>query len=149
LGHSCSLALSVFNIINIKQELIEFLIPITILATCAYNLKGIKDQESPYFNARYWMAFLFGMIHGLGFSTILRSFLGHDQNILSPLFAFNLGLEAGQLIILGGIVVFSVVLTYLFTIRKQKLNIFISSAIFAIAFILAIIRFVYLVRSSV
>ena len=46
------------------------------------------------------MALLFGLIHGLGFSTYLRALLGDEESIAGPLFAFNIGLELGQLVIL-------------------------------------------------
>jgi hypothetical protein len=44
---------------------------------------------------------LFGLIHGLGFSNYLRSLLGREVNIVQPLLAFNVGLEIGQLLIIG------------------------------------------------
>lgn len=47
------------------------------------------------------MALLFGLIHGLGFSTYLRALLGGEESIAGPLFAFNVGLEIGQLVILS------------------------------------------------
>jgi hypothetical protein len=46
------------------------------------------------------MALFFGLIHGLGFSTYLRALLGNEESIASPLLAFNIGLELGQLAIL-------------------------------------------------
>ena len=47
----------------------------------------------------YFYASFFGLIHGLGFSNYLRSILGKDESIITQLFAFNLGLEFGQIII--------------------------------------------------
>lgn len=142
LGHSLTLALSVFDLIHINSDLIEILIPVTILLTCLYNFKSQKFHQKEYFKANYWMALGFGLIHGLGFSTLIKSLLGHDKNILSPLFAFNLGLEAGQLIVLGAIMVFSVVLTSFLKIRKADLNFFVSLLVFIIAGILTVTRFV-------
>ena len=46
------------------------------------------------------MALSFGLIHGMGFSTFLRALLGAEESIAWPLFAFNVGLEAGQVAIL-------------------------------------------------
>jgi hypothetical protein len=49
------------------------------------------------------MAGGFGLIHGLGFSSFLRSVLGGEESIVWPLLAFNVGLEIGQLAIVLGI----------------------------------------------
>jgi hypothetical protein len=56
--------------------------------------------------ARYVTATGFGLIHGLGFSTYLRTLLGQSEGILQPLLAFNIGLEIGQLMILAVALVF-------------------------------------------
>jgi len=52
---------------------------------------------------KYAMALFFGLIHGLGFSSFLRAVLGEEESIALPLFSFNLGLELGQIVILGAI----------------------------------------------
>jgi hypothetical protein len=146
IGHSLTLALSVLRIINIDAGLVEFLIPVTILFTCMFNLYKRNEPVKENFGGNYWLALIFGLIHGLGFSTLLRSLLGSADNILSPLFAFNIGLEAGQLIILTVILLFSVALTSLFKIQRNRLDFFISSAVFGIAFMMAVERFGELVK---
>ena len=50
---------------------------------------------------KYAMALVFGLIHGLGFSTFLRAMLGEEESIALPLFSFNVGLEVGQVGILA------------------------------------------------
>lgn len=147
IGHCLTLALSVSGVIRIDTELVEFLIPLTILATCVYNLYHRNRIITGWLKANYWMALFFGLVHGLGFSTLLRSLLGSSTNILSPLFAFNTGLETGQLIIVSLIIVFSVALTGIFRIRKQDLNFFLSSAVFGIAFIMAVERLTGLIKN--
>lgn len=146
IGHCLTLALSTFRILNVNTALVEFLISLTILASCIYNLYNRNRIITEHFKANYWMALFFGLIHGLGFSTLLRSLLGSSQNILSQLFAFNIGLEAGQLIIVSVIIVFSVALTSIFMLRKQDVNFFLSSAVFGIAFIMALERLMELIR---
>jgi hypothetical protein len=145
IGHSLTLALSLIGIINIDADLIEFLISLTIIATCLYNLYYRNQLITGSFRVNYGIALFFGFIHGLGFSRLLRSLLGNSENILSPLFAFNIGLEAGQLIILIIIIVFSLVLTELFKVKQTKLNIFLSLTGLMIALILAITRFAELI----
>ncbi|HSM09453.1 MAG TPA: HupE/UreJ family protein, partial [Gemmatimonadota bacterium] len=59
---------------------------------------------------RYGLAAGFGLVHGLGFSSFLRAALGGEESILLPLFAFNTGLEVGQLTIVGGLVLVAAIL---------------------------------------
>lgn len=99
LGHSLTLALSVLNIVALPAAYIEFAIPLSIVLTCAYNLGHLAHRPANSEPLRYGMAALFGLVHGLGFSYLLKAMLGSENDLLLPLFAFNVGLEAGQLLI--------------------------------------------------
>ena len=96
LGHSLTLALSVLNIVAINANIIETLIPITILVTCLSNIFISKLNNKK----QYAIVLFFGLIHGLGFSNYLKAILGQSGNIILPLFSFNVGLELGQIIII-------------------------------------------------
>ncbi len=115
LGHSLTLALATFQIINVPSDLIEFLIPITILITCVVNFSNQPESRSAVVHGRktlqrYVLAAFFGLIHGLGFSNFLKSILPRDVTIWKPLLAFNLGLEVGQLVIVGAALVLGYIL---------------------------------------
>lgn len=99
IGHSVSLALSVLNIIHFSIELIEFIIPITIILTAVINLYKSKQSARYFYLAEYLLTTVFGIIHGLGFSILLKSLLESESSLISSLFAFNIGLELGQIII--------------------------------------------------
>ncbi|REA56552.1 HupE/UreJ family protein [Dyadobacter luteus] len=104
LGHSVTLALATLGFVSVNPDVIELLIPITIVITAAINFsyKDIKSRNrnaSQGVNGRYFLALLFGLIHGLGFSNYLRALLGKEADIVNPLLGFNIGLELGQLII--------------------------------------------------
>lgn len=103
LGHSITLALATLQLVQVRSALVEALIPATILATAALSWRAQSPghQREPVTVGRYLMATGFGLIHGLGFSTYLRSLLGSEERITLPLLAFNVGLEIGQLLILG------------------------------------------------
>ena len=146
IGHSLTLALSVLDVISISPPLVEFLIPLTILATCIHTIYNRNNPQPGNFKLRYAMVLLFGFIHGLGFSTLLKSLLGKNENILSPLFAFNTGLEAGQLLIVAAVLLFLVALTSICRIKKSSLVFFISLAVSGIAFWLALQRFFELIK---
>lgn len=141
IGHSLTLALSLVNIIVIDSTLIEFLIPITIIITCLYNLKNRNTVFLKTQRITYWVTACFGLIHGLGFATLLKQMLNKQQSIVMPLFSFNLGLEVGQLLIITVIILLSLLLTFIFRIKQPNWNFFVSSAVFGIAFMMAIERF--------
>ena len=101
IGHSITLALATLKIIHLRSDIVELLIPITILFTALSNYFQEATGEVKTGKIRYVSAVIFGLIHGLGFSSYLQSLLGDTENIIPPLFAFNLGLEIGQLIILS------------------------------------------------
>ena len=146
IGHSLTLAISALNIFTIKQGIIEVLIPITILFTCIVNLfyknrlSNSSRNQSKNYSFNYVLALLFGFIHGMGFSYLLRSMLGKEASVVFPLLSFNLGLELGQLIIVALMLLFSVFLTRFTRIKKSDYVFFISSAVFGIAFLLFLQR---------
>lgn len=140
IGHSVTLALSVFNKIFVPTALIEFLIPVTIVITAVYNIFNKRIVKSTL-NPVYFFALIFGLIHGLGFSNYLKSLIGKTNNIVSELLAFNLGLEFGQIVIVIGILILSYVFVTLLKTQKREWNLFISASIFGIALIMAIERF--------
>ena len=102
IGHCITLALSVLNIIRLPSSLIEFAIPLTILSSAIFRWIQVEKNENKSYQKDqkvYAVTLLFGLIHGLGFSNMLRSMLGSQADILQPLLFFNLGLEVGQIVI--------------------------------------------------
>ena len=98
-GHSVTLALAVTGALNLPTALIELLIPVTILATALENLI-VRDRSAAVWGRRYRPVFagLFGLVHGAGFANYLRRLF--VDRVALPLLGFNLGLEAGQLIVI-------------------------------------------------
>ena len=138
-GHSITLALAVFKLVEVNTDWIEFLIPLTILITALYNLpKGIRRKKPSFL---YAMTLLFGLIHGLGFSNYLQSLLGQEFNILIPLLSFNIGLEFGQIIIVFFIILISEAMLKVFHVTNRDWSFFLSSAVTGISFIMAVERF--------
>ncbi len=140
IGHSITLALSVLHIVTYSVSWIEFLIPVTILITSFSNLFVKKFVFKTKFPPIYFMALFFGLIHGLGFSSYLKSILGKDQNILLQLLAFNVGLELGQILIVIIILIISFILVGLIKINRREYLLFISAAVFALALNMALDR---------
>ena len=69
---------------------------------------------------------------------------GKEENLVPPLFAFNVGLEAGQLLIVAVVLLLSVFATAFIHIRETDKNFFVSSAVFGIACMLMLERFPFL-----
>lgn len=141
IGHSITLALSVLNYITVPTNIIEFLIPVTILLTAIANVFRVERQQESRVSLIYILALFFGLIHGLGFSNYLKSLLGKDTNIISELLAFNIGLEVGQLLIVAAVLLVSVICIQLLKIQRRDYLLFASGAVFGIALLMSIERF--------
>jgi hypothetical protein len=94
-GHSLTLVLATLRLVQVSSRPVELLIPATILLTCVVAVRSRETPVRP--RTQYGLAAVFGLIHGLGFSAFLRAALGAEESILLPLFAFNTGLEIGQI----------------------------------------------------
>ncbi|MEJ7560696.1 MAG: HupE/UreJ family protein [Pedobacter sp.] len=136
IGHSITLALSVLNILHFKTTIIEFLIPVTILVTALTNILS-KKSKPKNINLKYLLALTFGFIHGMGFSNYLKSLLGKSSSIVAELFAFNIGLEVGQVIIVIFTLLLGFILVSIVKIKLWDWTFFLSSAIFGISLIMA------------
>ena len=140
IGHSVTLALSTLNVIEIPRNWTEFFIAITILITALSNCFVKNFTFKSKYPVIYFFALFFGLIHGLGFSTLLKSMLGKDQSIVVQLLAFNLGLEVGQIIIVLGILIISFILINILRINRKYYLVFASGGIAALALEMAIQR---------
>jgi hypothetical protein len=140
IGHSFSLALSVLNFLKINSSLVEFLIPITIVITCVLNIINSTNNKAINHKIVFILTILFGLIHGLGFSSLLKQMLGKEESILFPLFSFNLGIEIGQLLIVSLSLLLSFFFVSILKIKQTKYANLISLIIFAIALFMAIER---------
>lgn len=118
IGHSLTLALSVYDVVRFNSSWVEFLIPLTIVLTALYNLAlGGKDVPQGKIQINYFLALFFGLVHGMGFANNIRFMLAESQQILLPLLGFNLGLELGQIIVVAILLLLSFV-----AVRFMKLK---------------------------
>lgn len=140
LGHSISLALSIFNFINFNTSLIEFLIPITIIITCFQNIIDTYKKNTSN-SIIYVTTVIFGLIHGMGFSNMLKQMLGKEESILLPLLSFNIGIEIGQLIIVLAAILFTYFIINLFKVNRAIYINGVSILIAVLALYMALNRF--------
>ena len=137
IGHSVSLALATLRLLRVDTGLVEFLIPVTIVAAAVVNLVGARAPQPddsatrrptlhPTRRPRYAAALVFGVIHGLGFSSFLRLVLGEERNIFLPLLSFNIGLELGQIVVAGAVLALALVATRWLPLSQKGWNVAVS-----------------------
>jgi hydrogenase/urease accessory protein HupE len=96
IAHSLTLALSVFELISLPAKPVEVGIAASIVIAAALNLSPSQKRSTA---GRAGLAGGLGLLHGLGFAGVLREMDVSGQNATIPLLGFNLGVEAGQLLI--------------------------------------------------
>ncbi|MEM6708087.1 MAG: HupE/UreJ family protein [Pseudomonadota bacterium] len=136
-GHSVTLAWVSLSDASIPSQFIEFLIPTTILLTAVHNvLREPPDGGSRGMGQHYAMALFFGLIHGMGFSNYFRALLMGSDSVVVPLLGFNVGIEAGQIVVVAAIVALSFVFQNLVGVKHREWNLFVSGAAFGTSLML-------------
>lgn len=100
IGHSLTLVLSALDVFRFPSDWVEFLIPCTIVFTALDNIIFSKNEKK-LIQLNYYLALIFGLIHGMGFANSVRMMLANEQDITLPLFGFNVGLELGQIVVVA------------------------------------------------
>jgi len=139
IGHSITLALSTLQLIEVNSKWVEFLIPCTIVFTAIANLFQ-KNFTNKVIRLNYFLALFFGLIHGLGFANTLRFMLAKDQSLGWALFGFNIGLEAGQLVIVIIILLIAQLVVQNLKVARREWIIFVSAAVFSLALSMTVQR---------
>lgn len=139
IGHSITLALSTLSLIQVSSKWVEFLIPCTIVFTAITNF-FYKNFTEKTIRVNYFLALFFGLIHGLGFANTLRFILAKDQSLGWSLFGFNVGLEAGQIIIVFIILLLAQIFIQYIKVGRRDWVLFVSAAIFSLALKMALER---------
>jgi HupE/UreJ protein len=91
LAHSVTLSLAVLDVVRLPDRLVEAVIALSIALVAAENL-----FLRPLVARRWLVSFCFGLVHGFGFSSVLREIGLPTQGLLLALFGFNAGVEIGQ-----------------------------------------------------
>jgi hypothetical protein len=137
IGHSITLALSVYDIFRINDNWVELLIPVTIIFTAIFNLLQ-KDFNPKSLRLNYFFALFFGLIHGMGFANTIRFMLAKGEHIALPLVSFNIGLEAAQIIVVAIILSFNYLMVNYLLIKRINWVKLLNCIVLIWAFILLI-----------
>ena len=134
IGHTLALLLSVFGIIAIRVNVVELLIPITILTVALFNLfTAGKSGKKESINLVFFITLFFGIIHGLAFSNYFKSILrGSATSKLLPVGEFALGIEAAQIIVVFVVLVLSYIVQTVFRFSKRDWTLVMSAFIIGV-----------------
>lgn len=132
IGHSITLALSVLDVFRIPSDWVEFLIPLTIAITAFDNIL-MRNKQSRLMKMNYYLALVFGLVHGMGFANLARMTMASEQSIFIPLLGFNIGLELGQIVVVIAFMILFFILLKVFRVQKNDWVMFVSSGVFALA----------------
>ncbi len=134
IGHTLALLLSVFGVVFIKVNFIEFLIPITILITAFFHLfTAGKSSKTESIGIIGFITLFFGIIHGLGFANYFKTILGGSpQSKLIPLGEFALGIESAQIVVVFVVLILSYIVQTVFRFSKRDWTLVMSSFIIGV-----------------
>ncbi len=134
IGHTLALLLSVFGVIIIKANVVEFLIPITILITAVLTLfTAGKSSKNDGISVVGFITLFFGIIHGLGFANYFQSILGGNiASKLLPLSEFALGIETSQIIVVFVVLVLSYIVQTFFRFSKRDWTLVMSAFVIGV-----------------
>ena len=94
-AHSITLTLAALRVVELPSRLVESAIALSVVLAAANNLRPVVTRR------RWLVAFGFGLIHGFGFASVLDELGLPQETLVLSLLGFNLGVEAGQLAIVG------------------------------------------------
>lgn len=139
IGHSLTLALSVYDVMRFSNRWVEFLIPCTIIVTASFNFFQNKFSNKSL-QLNYFLALFFGLIHGMGFANSIRFMVARDQKIALPLLSFNVGLEVGQIVVVTFILIASYIVISLINLPRKVWVLILSITAFGVALKMAFER---------
>lgn len=134
-GHSLTLILSALDLLHVNQDQVEMIIAGTIAFTALQNIIIPKPDQTAH-RLKYAASLIFGLFHGLGFSTYFQSLLGREESIILPLLSFNLGIELGQICIVLAMLVFFYIADKSLKIKSRDWNLFLSGIAFGAALLM-------------
>lgn len=134
IGHTMALVISLFDLLHSNEILVEFLILMTILSAAIFNFVALKKSfKKRTITSVTLITFFFGVIHGLGFANYFKTILaGTASDKIVPLFAFSIGVELAQLLVVLTILALSYLAQTAFKISKRDFTIVVSAFIIGV-----------------
>jgi len=130
LGHTISLVLAVYGHVSVSSSIIEFLIPVTIFIVALFNVfTSGKGAQKEKVGILFFSTLFFGLIHGLGFASEFRMYIGKASSKLIPLLEFALGIEIAQIIIVFLVLFLGYIFQTVFRFNKRDWIMVISAIV--------------------
>jgi len=130
LGHTLSLSLAAYGAVSVSANLVEFLIPLTILIVALFNVfTAGKGAQKEKVGILFISTLFFGLIHGLGFAREFKMFVGSSDSKLVPLLEFALGIEIAQIIIVFLVLFLGFLFQTVFRFTKRDWIMVVSSIV--------------------
>ncbi len=120
IGHTLALFLSVYEIVRVAIDYVEFLIPVTILATAIFDIATAgKKLRNTNYSLLYFTTIFFGLIHGLGFSSYFKMIASGSETKFWPLVEFALGIEVAQVIVVLAVMILGFICQNIFKVSRR------------------------------
>ena len=103
IAHSITLTLAALNVVRVSPAIVEPGIAASIVLMAAFNLFGGHASAAAGNWRRVLLVFACGLLHGLGFASAIGAMAVDGTHRLATLAGFNIGIEAGQFLFLGGV----------------------------------------------
>ncbi|MBR9997701.1 MAG: HupE/UreJ family protein [Cyclobacteriaceae bacterium] len=132
-GHTISLNLSAFRILNPDPQIISYLVPLTIFIAAAGNLFRGEKSTITTRPTKFIFAAVFGIIQGFGLANYFTFIIDVNRKITLPVIAFNIGIELGYLLVIFLYLFITWIFVSNFGVSKRVWYLVISSAIAGIA----------------
>lgn len=130
LGHTLSLVLAAYDVVHVNAQIVEFLIPITILVVALFNVfTAGKGAQKERIGILFFSTLFFGLVHGLGFAREFQMLLGDSDNKLVLLLEFALGIEISQIIIVFLVLFLGYIVQTIFRFSKRDWIMVISAIV--------------------
>ncbi len=130
LGHTLSLTMAAYGTFSVSDDLVEFLIPVTILVVALFNVfTAGKGAQRERVGVLFLSTLFFGLVHGLGFAREFKMFVGSSESKLVPLLEFALGIEIAQVIVVFLVLFLGFLFQTIFRFSKRDWIMVVSSVV--------------------
>ena len=134
IGHTLSLVLAGYDILQVSMAWVEFLIPVSIILAAIYNLTiaGRRNQNKKKV-LLYIVTLFFGLVHGFGFSSYFQMLASKKDQILTMLIEFALGIELAQIIVVLMVLIIGFIVRRAFRVATRDWILVTSSIVIGMA----------------
>lgn len=136
IGHTMSLIMAVFGIVNLNPAVVETLIPLTILCAAVYNIimnrKKVVKANDDNINFISIVTLFIGIVHGLGFFNFFKMQVEGTEDKLLPVASFALGIELAQIVVVMVTLLLSWIAENVFRVSRRDWILIISSFVIGV-----------------